>query len=87
MASEMKQIRAFLNGCKQGMRHFGEFISVIINTVLLVFVYFFGIGITSIIAKICKKKFLDMTVSKNVKSYWVPLNLKEKKREEYFRQF
>ena len=87
VASEMKHVAQFFSGCKKGMSHFGEFISVIVNTILLFFVYILGIGITSVIAKLCKKKFLDMSLSKKEKSYWVPLNLKEKKMEEYFRQF
>jgi DNA polymerase II large subunit len=49
-------------------------------------VYIVGVGLTSLTARIFKKHFLDIKM-KNVKSYWIDLNLKKKKIEEYYRQF
>lgn len=43
------------------------FIQFIINIILLTFVYFIGIGIVSLFAKISNKKFLD---SNNKCTYW-----------------
>ena len=67
------------------MRGFGQNIAVVINTILLFFVYIIGVGITSMISKIAKKHFLDLKLKKE--SYWDDLNLKKKKIEEYYRQF
>jgi len=50
-------------------------------------VYIVGVGITSIISKISGKKFLDTKQSKEKESYWVDLNLKKKKFEEYYKQY
>lgn len=56
-----------------------------INTVLLSIVYFLGIGFVSIIAKIFRKKFLDLTVDKAKKTYWN--DVEKKSLEDYYRQF
>ena len=66
------------------MKDFGEGISIVVNSVLLLIVYIIGIGITSIIARITGKDFLD---KKKENSYWSDLNLGKKPKEEYFRQF
>ncbi|MBT7903325.1 hypothetical protein HN587_05665 [Candidatus Woesearchaeota archaeon] len=76
-----------LKGIKNGMNLFGQTISIIVNTVLLTIVYFIGVGITSIIAKLFKKKFLQTKISKKRESYWTALNLKKNKMETYYRQF
>ena len=78
-------IKLFFKGCKEGMHLFGQNIAIIVNTVLLFIAYIVGVGLTSIIAKISGKKFLEMIRGKE--SYWKPLNLKKKKMEEYYRQF
>jgi len=83
----MNKIFFFLSGFKEGMRQFGQTISIIINSGLLLIVYFIGIGFTSIIAKLFHKHFLDTDLSKNEKSYWTDLNLKKKSIKEYYKQF
>jgi len=82
----MKEAKQFFKGIKKGMRNFGQSIALIINTLLLFFVYVIGVGITSIIAKIFGKHFLETKLSKK-DSYWCYLNLKKKPIEEYYRQF
>ena len=68
-----------------GSKVFGELISAIINLLLLSFVYFVGVGLTSIFAKVFGKNFID---NKKVKgSYWEELNLTTRPFEEYYRQF
>ena len=52
--------RDFLNGLKEGNRMFGEDIASVINFILLTFVYLFGVGITSMIAKLSGKNFLEI---------------------------
>lgn len=79
--------RDFLKGFKGGTKKFGENISIIINSFLLSLVYFFGVGITSIIAKIFKKNFLDLKINSKLKTYWSELKLTKKSLREYYRQF
>lgn len=87
MAFKMIKIKEFFIGIKNGQKEFGEDIAVIINSILLSFVYIFGVGITSIIAKLSKKRFLELKVDKNIETYWQELNLTKKPIEHYYRQF
>ena len=82
----MNSSKKFFTGFITGVQRFGNNITIIINTLLLSFVYFIGIGITSIIAKIVKKKFLDLTKEKK-SSYWSDLNLDKRDIDKYYRQF
>jgi len=75
----------FFEGFKAGFKGFVENLAIIINIILLSVVYLVAVGITSIIAKIARKHFLDIKCKK--KSYWIELNLKKKTTEEYYRQF
>lgn len=77
----------FCKGIKEGWHSFSKNIVIIINSVLLSVVYIIGVGITSIIAKLCKKHFLELKLEKNRQSYWQDLNLKKRPIEEYYRQF
>ena len=81
------KIKHFFTGFKEGFTEFGHNISTIVNSVLLSFVYLFGVGITSIIAKITKKYFLETEIKKSQKSYWSNLDLKKQKIDDYYRQF
>jgi hypothetical protein len=80
MAAKIKFIKKFWNGFKR----FGENIALIVNSFLLFFVYFIGIGASVLIAKLLKKKFLDI---EKKESYWQTLNLSKKEEEYYYRQF
>ncbi|MEM3122336.1 MAG: hypothetical protein QXH60_02760, partial [Candidatus Pacearchaeota archaeon] len=64
---------------------FGELISAIINFLLLSIVYFIGVGLTSIFARVFGKKFIDDNATKE--SYWEELNLTTQSFKEYYRQF
>jgi len=83
----MAKIKQIFNEFIEGSKLFGELISMVINSILLIFVYFIGVGLTSIFAKILGKKFLDKKIDKNCKSYWKELNLETKPVKEYYRQF
>lgn len=83
----MIYIKEFLNEFKHGQKLFAETIAVLINSFLLTLVYFIGIGLTSITAKIFKKQFLDMKISRKCNTYWEDLNLTKKPMEDYYRQF
>ena len=80
-------IGKFIKGFKEGQKEFGDAIAAIINSILLTIVYVFGVGITSIFARLFGKKFLDADIDKNVKTYWQDLDIKTNKMEEYYRQF
>lgn len=83
----MSNLKSFFRGFKEGTTLFGYTIAGIVNSLLLIVVYVLGVGITSIIAKICKKHFLTLKLDKQAKTYWQDLNLKTRPREEYLRQF
>lgn len=77
----------FFENFKEGQKLFGEDIGMIVNTVLLTIVYIIGVGLTSITAKVFRKKFLELYPDKLSKTYWNNLNLKTQKKETYYRQF
>lgn len=80
----MNKAAIFFKGFKQGFRNFSHLITDIINFVLLFTVYFIGIGIVSIIAKLLGKHFIDL---KNTGTSWVTRKLKKMPIEEYYRMF
>lgn len=82
----MRQFKQFFMGFKKGMGNFGSGIALLINAILLAFVYWIGVGLTSVIAKIFRKHFLELKLLKKG-TYWSDLNLKKKPLEEYYRQF
>jgi hypothetical protein len=71
-------------GVKSGMHLFGMDISTLVNSILLTIVYFIGIGITSMVALISKKKFLRTRPTG--KTYWQD-NETTKDPEALYRQF
>jgi len=74
-------------GIKKGIKYFGSNTQLLINSLLLTLVYFIGVGLSSLIAKLFRKHFLDKEISKNCKSYWSALNLNKEHAERYYRQF
>jgi len=77
----------FFKDLKKGQKEFGDDISQIINFILLTIAYLFGIGLTSVFAKISGKHFLELKKEENIESYWSDLNLIKKPMKEYYRQF
>ncbi|MEK6939951.1 MAG: hypothetical protein AABX31_04440 [Nanoarchaeota archaeon] len=69
------------------MKQCGEKITVFVNTMLLLLVYFIGVGLTSLLARLLKKSFLELKPSKKTSSYWIDLNLQKQEREKYYKQF
>ena len=82
----MRELKQFFSGFRKGMKDFSHNIALIVNSVLLSIVYLVGVGLTVIFAKLFRKHFLDMKLSKK-ETYWSDLNLKKKPIEEYYRQF
>ena len=83
----MREIKDFIKGFKKGMHDFGQVIALLINSALLLIVYIFAVGITSLFAKLSGKHFLGIKISKLRETYWSELNLKKKPAESYYRQF
>lgn len=77
----------WLKSFKKGIHDFGENIAVIVNTILLFIVYIIGVGITSIVAKIFGKHFMELKIDNNKDTYWSDLNIDKKSMEDYYRQF
>lgn len=76
-----------LKDIQEGQKKFGEDIAMVVNTLMLSVVYFFGVGLTSIAAKLFKKRFLNLKKDDNAITYWKDINLSKKNMEEYYRQF
>ena len=75
----------FIQDFKEGQKLFGETIAVLINSVLLTIVYIVGVGLTSIVAKVFGKHFLEF--KRDDRSYWKELDLNVNSVEEYYKQF
>ena len=84
---ELSKMKHFFEGFRKGSVEFGYTLTVTINSILLSLVYLIGVGLTSLFAKLIGKHFLENKVSKTLNTYWSDLNLKDKKFEEYYRQF
>lgn len=84
---KMKNWHLFFQGWKQGMHLFSSRIALLVQTVLLFLVYWVGVGISSMVAKVMGKKFLALSIDKKATSYWEDLHLKKKPMKEYYRQF
>lgn len=79
--------KSFIRGFKKGFTEFGRTISVITNSIILLMIYFIGVGLTSIFAKLLKKNFLQLETDHEVQSYWEDIHLKDLSKESYYRQF
>jgi hypothetical protein len=78
---------SLLRGIRKGMHRFGTDIAGLVNTILLTIVYFIGVGLTSIVAKLSGKRFLDTKLDRKSKTYWNNLNIKKRQADDYYRQF
>lgn len=74
-------------GLKIGFKEVGESINKIVNASLLSVTYLFGVGLVSAIAKLQKKKLLDLKTDKSKETYYQDLMLSKKSKKEYYRQF
>lgn len=84
----MTKVLLFMKGFKKGFKEFTDCIVALVNTILLIFVYVFGVGISSVLAKIIGKNFMDVKTSKKTQdSYWKDFSLSKEPTENYYRQF
>jgi hypothetical protein len=74
-------------GLFDGFQAFGHTFATLLNFILLSFVYFVGVGLTFVIAKLFGKRFLDLKKSSSLSSYWEDYHLGKKELSSYFRQF
>ena len=77
----------FLREFIKGMHLFGKKISFFVNMFLLLLAYIFGIGITSIVAKLVGKHFLKLNIQKDGNSYWEDTSFTNKKIREFLKQY
>ncbi len=83
----MSAVSRFFKGLSLGSKSFGKDLSSFVNAVILSIVYFLGIGVISIIAKLFRKNFLEMKPSDGKDGYWSDLDIKKRPVENYYRQF
>jgi large-conductance mechanosensitive channel len=67
-------------------QYFGLFIASIINFILLIPVYFIGVGISALFSKIAKKEVLPIKQGKR-ETYWREYVISDEKIEEHYRMF
>tara|TARA_Y100000310_G_scaffold324016_1_gene385279 strand:- start:2833 stop:3072 length:240 start_codon:yes stop_codon:yes gene_type:complete len=79
-------MKNFFTGFKTGFSKFGHHIASIVNFILLFFVYFIGVGLTSLVAKIFRKHFLDLG-KKQVNSMWIKKKITKQPYDDYLRRF
>ena len=78
----------FFKGWYAGMKQFGGAIVAITNFILLVPVYLIGVGVTSLVAKIFGKHFLNLKKpDKKLETYWLKKEEKKSSKEDCYRQF
>jgi len=83
----MEKLTFFFNGLKTGFKKPGHLISNIINTILLLFVFLFGIGIISLYFKIKNRDLLNLKAKLNGNSYWLEKNNRNSTKEDSFKPF
>lgn len=81
----MKNENLFVRGLKNGFKNFGHNVTNVVNFILLVPVYFIGVGATSLMAKGFGKKFLELKV--RGKTYWKDEKRGTQLKDDYYRQF
>lgn len=80
-------MKNYFNGFKKGIKNFGIPIATLVNSLILSAVYFFGLGLSFIVAKSLKKSLLDLEIKNNAESYWQNLDLDCSSAENNYRQF
>ncbi len=68
-------------------KKFGEFVASIVNFILLLPVYFGGVGLSALLLKLKKEEPLDIQPKKEQESYWKAYDLGTKAKETYKRMF
>ncbi len=77
---KMKLLKEFMMGVVEGMKQFGKLISTLINSLLMLTVYFLLVGPTAILAKIAGKQSIEL---KNIG--WNKIHKRDK--DSHYKQF
>ncbi|OGE76820.1 MAG: hypothetical protein A3C85_02625 [Candidatus Doudnabacteria bacterium RIFCSPHIGHO2_02_FULL_48_21] len=78
-------VKEFLKSLREGMKQFADMVADSVNLLLLLAVYFVGIGLVSIVAKLSGKHFLDIG-RQSRQSYWQKIE-KRPERNSFYRMF
>ena len=96
LTSKLKPVLAqigaspIVHSARRGIAPFefvGKKIAIVVNSLLLTIAYFTAIAATAIIAKIFRKKFLELKPDMNKKSYWLERNNDDFSKEESYKSF
>lgn len=79
-------IKKIWNFVKAVLEPISKFMSNVVNFILLLLVYFIGIAIVAIPAKLFRKHFLEIK-RQNRKSNWHEHRLEKQPLEKYYRTF
>lgn len=83
----MAKTQLLFKGIHEGMGRFGKLVSCIINIFLLLIVFVFGVGLVSVFSRIFGKKYLEVNLDKNSKTYWQDSIVGKRKKEDYYKPF
>ena len=83
----MVKIQLLFKGIYHGLGKFGKIISTIVNFILLLVVFIFGIGLVSSISKLKGKKFLELNTNNCLTTYWSDSPVEKSKKEDYLIAF
>lgn len=78
--------KPFCKGLKEGFEIVGKMIANIINTVLLLVIYFVGIGLAALFVKLAGQDLMPLE-NKDAKSYYSEKNIEKGKIDDYYNQF
>lgn len=83
----MGNFRLLFSGIYAGLGAFGKIISSMVNFLLLLIVFIFGVGLVALFSRFLGKKFLDMKPKAENESYWRDSIIKNRKKEDYYKPF
>ncbi len=84
----MDAIKLFFKGLSSGFQEPGHFLARLINTLLLLIVFIFGVGPVALIARLRGKRYLGTTsFQQTVTTYWQDYSLDNKSKEDYTKLF
>ncbi|MBI2141446.1 hypothetical protein HYU16_03405 [Candidatus Woesearchaeota archaeon] len=65
----------------------GKKVAILVNYVLLSIVYFTAFAATAAIAKVARKRFLELKPDHNRQSYWIESKKEDHSKKEAYRPF
>ncbi|MBI5065230.1 hypothetical protein HZA97_03240 [Candidatus Woesearchaeota archaeon] len=79
-------LKEFFHPITSKFEWFGKQVQKVVNCILLLIVYFVGVAMTAIPAKLTGNKFLNLK-PENKKSHWIEQESKTQSKEDYYRMF